>query len=384
MSPGIGVRLADATPWIVLDVVVPGLALFLLSRVCVMVAPGLGRRLARPALVFGLPLLLVASVVGHVTAPEAALALSDGVDFTAFVLCFPVGAVWLGALLYRLVRWLAGRGVTAPRQELTRAAEWLRLGAVMLTVAMLVGLVQWDAARDEVKATERRARDLRTTNRALEATEQKADEFARERTLLAEKVEVLHEIAPRSPEVAELRARLEARAGEYQIRILEWSSTSGEAGDVLLEHQVTLVGRRRARATQGFRVERTGKLSRLLTWQRITIRAGRATARLSSYSAPERETAPPRDACVHRRSKVWLWPYTAKVRVARAEVDGLCAERERHAETRALVDDFQSKRERLSELVLAIEKVRQGWRVPEIVVETEPPAEAPPLPTKTT
>jgi Tfp pilus assembly protein PilO len=383
VSPGIGVRLADATPWIVLDVLVPGLALLLLSRVWVMVAPGLGRRLGRRALVFGLPLLLVASVAGHVAAPEAALALSDGIDFTAFVLCLPLGAVWLGALLYRLARWLLGRRVAAPPRELTRAAEWLRLGAVMLPVAMAVGLVQWDAARDEVKATQRRALELRTTIRALEATERKADEFARERRLLAEKLEVLHEITPRSPEIAELVSRLQAQAGAYQLQILEWSSTAGEPGAVLLEHEITLVVVGELERVKDF-VLRTGKLSRLLTWQRITVRARRATARVSSYSAPERETAPPRDVCAHPRSKVWLWPYTAKVRVARAEVDSLCAERERHAETRAQVDDFQSRRARLTDLIQAIEKVRKEWRVPEIVVEEGPPPEAPPLPTKTT
>ena len=78
-----------------------------------------------------------------------------------FVLCLPLGAVWLGALLYRLARWLHGRGRAALPRELTRAAEWLRLSAVTACVVMVVGLVQWDAARDEVKVTQRRAGSLR-------------------------------------------------------------------------------------------------------------------------------------------------------------------------------------------------------------------------------
>lgn len=385
MSPGIGVRLADATPWIFLDVVVPGLALFLLSRVWGMVAPGLGRWLGRRVLAFGLPLVLVASVVGHVVAPAEALALSDGVDFTAFVLCFPLGAVWLAALLVRLTRWLLKREA-APRQGLTPAAEWLRVGAVTLPVLGIVGLVQWDAARDEVKATERRAGDLRKIVRALEATEQKAAEFARERELLAEKLEVLHRIVPRSPEVSQLVSRLESQAGEYGMQLLEWSSTAGEAGAVLQPHEVTLVLGGEVERLRDL-VERSHKLARLLAWRRITVRAGRATALVAFYSAPDKAPAPPRrDACTHPRGKVWLWPYTAKVRVARAEVDELCTERERLAATRAQVDEFQAGKARLQELVSAIEKVRESRSVPQVVSEPElrPPAEAPPLPTKTT
>lgn len=383
MSPGIGVRLADATPWIAIDCVVVGLALLLLSRVWVMVAPGLGRRLGRRVLVLGLPLLVVVSVVGHVAAPDEALALSDGVGFTAFVLCFLLGAVWLVSLLVRLVRWLAGRPAGAPSRELTRGSEWLRVVAVTLPVAMVVALVQWDAARDEVKAAEKRARDLRTSIRALEGTEKKADEFARERRQLAERIEVLHEITPRSPDVAALVSRLQARAREHEVQLLEWSSAPGPSGEVLVEHHVTLVLGGRLERLQEL-VARTGKMSRLLTWQRVTIRAGQATALVSSYSAPEREPARPRDSCVHARSKVWLWPYTEKVRVGRAEVDGLCAERERHAETRRQVEDFQAKRARLEELVLAIEKVRKAWRAPAIETEKESPAEAPVVPTKRT
>jgi Tfp pilus assembly protein PilO len=306
------------------------------------------------------------------------------VGFTAFVLCFLLGAVWLVSLLVRLLRWLAGIPLPAPVRELTRTSEWLRVAAVTLPVAMVVGLVQWDAARDEVKATEKRAKDLRTSIRALEGTEKKAEEFARERERLAERIEVLHQITPRSPDVADLVSRLEARAHEYEVQVVEWSSAAGESGQVLREHQVTLVLGGNLERLKDL-VARTQKMSRLLTWRRITIRAGQATALLSSYSAPEREPARPRDVCAHPRSKVWLWPYTEKTRVARVEVDALCAERERHAATRAQVEDFQSKRTRLEDLVLAIEEVRKAWREPAIETEKEsPPAEAPAVPTKRT
>jgi hypothetical protein len=151
VTPGIGVRLADATPWIAIDILVVGLAVALLTRVWGMVAPGVGRWLGRRVLGFGLPLLLLVSVVGHVVAPKEALALSDGVGFTAFVLCFLLGAVWLASLLVRLGRWLVVRPAAVPSRELTRSGESLRVGAVTLAVAMVVGLVQWDAARAEVR-----------------------------------------------------------------------------------------------------------------------------------------------------------------------------------------------------------------------------------------
>jgi Tfp pilus assembly protein PilO len=383
VSPGIPERLADATPWVTIDVLVVGLAFFLLSRVFGLVAPRLARTLTRRGLGLGLPLLLLVSVVGHVAEPEAALALSDGVGFTAFVLCFLLSGAWLAALLYRLVRRLLTRAAPARERSLTRGAEWRRVAAVTAPVAMVVALVQWDAARDEVKAIERRAQDLRTVIRALEATEKKSEEFARERERLEEKLDVLYAITPRSPELAPLVSQLEARAAEYGMSVLDWSSATGQTRDVLQEHRLTLVLEGSLERLSEL-VERTGRMSRLLSWQRIGVRAGRATATLSSYSVRETEAAPGRDSCVHPRSKVWLWPYTAKVRAARAEVDGLCAERARHDATRAQVDDFQSGRKRLEELVQAIEKVRQEWRVPPIVVERAPPAEAPPPPRKTT
>ena len=152
---------------------------------------------------------------------------------------------------------------------------------------------------------------------------------------------------------------------------------------MLVEQQLTLdLGGDLARLKD--LVERTRRMSRLLTWRRITIRAGRGKALISVYSAPERNAALRRDVCVHPRSKVWLWPYTEKVRVARAQVDELCTERQRHAETRAHVDEFQERKARLEGLILAIEKVHKDWRVPEIAVEDDTPAEAPGLPSKTT
>jgi hypothetical protein len=237
VSSRLAVRLADATPRVFLDVVVPGLMLFLLSRLWAMVAPGLGRRLGRRALAIGLPLLLVASVVGHVASPARALDLSEGVDFTAFVICLPLGIVWLGWLLLRLARRVLGQVRTVHARERTGAAEWFRVGAVTLLVFGLVALLQWDLGRDEAKALSRRAGDLNTMIRALEATEAKAAEFSREREQLAERVETLHLIVPRSPQLEELVSRIRRQASEYGIEIVEWSGTTDEGQGVLQGHQ---------------------------------------------------------------------------------------------------------------------------------------------------
>jgi Tfp pilus assembly protein PilO len=377
------VRLADATPRLFLDVAVPGLMLFLLSRLWVMVAPELGLRLGRRVLGIGLPLLLVASVVGHVAAPTRALQLSEGVDFTAFFVCLPLGIVWLGCLLLRLVRRLLGRTQAAQVRGLTRAAEWFRVCAVTLPVLGLVALFQWDLGRDEVKALSRRAEDLRKLVRALEATEAKAEEFAREREQLAERVKTLHLIVPRSPGLEELVSRIGRQASEYGIEIVDWSGAAGEDQGVLQGHPLTLVlsgdfGRLKEL------VERGEKLARLFVWERVRVGDSRATAHLVAYSAPDRPAAPSRDVCAHPISQVWLWPYTEKVRLARAEVDWLCADRSRHAETRAQVEDFNSTRARARELIEAIEKIREGRRLSEIVVEAEPPPEEVPVPSKKT
>src|SRR5262249_14708852 len=132
MTPDLAVRLADATPLVFMYVVVLEVTLFLLSRMWVMVAPRLGRRVARWALLLGLPLLLVASTVVHVAAPAAAQEVSEGVDFTSFFICIPLGVVWLGWLLYRLVRrLLAGRG-GARYSEATPTRPWYRRASMTL------------------------------------------------------------------------------------------------------------------------------------------------------------------------------------------------------------------------------------------------------------
>ena len=376
-------RLADATPRVFLDVVVPGLMLFLLSRLWAMAAPGLGRRLGRRALAIGLPLLLVASVVGHVASPARALDLSEGVDFTAFVICLPLGIVWLGWLLLRLARRVLGQVRTVRARELTRAAEWFRVGAVTLPVLGSVALLQWDLGRDEAKALSRRAGDLRTMVRALEATEAKAAEFSREREQLAERVETLHLIVPRSPQLEELVSRIRRQASEYGVEIVEWSGTTDEGQGILQEHPLTLVLSGDLRRLQDL-VQRGEKLARLFVWQSVRVGDDRATALLVAYSAPDRPAALSRDVCAHPVSQVWLWPYTAKLQIARAEVDQLCADRARHAATQAQVDAFTATRTRVRELIEAIEKVRDGRKPPEIVVEPAPPPAEEPVRPKTT
>jgi hypothetical protein len=383
VSSTLAVRLADATPRVFLDVVVPGLMLLLLAGLWAMAAPGLGRRLGRRVLAIGLPLLLVASTVGHVAAPAKALELSEGVDFTAFVISLPLGIVCLVWLVVRLARRILGRVGTVRARELTRAGEWFRVGAVTVPVLGMVALFQWDLGRDEAKALNGRAGDLRTMIRALEVTEAKAAEFSREREELAARVETLHLVVPRTPQLEELVSRIRRLASEYGIEVVEWSGTTDDGQGVLQAHQLSLVLSGDLGRLKDL-VQRGEKLARLVVWEAVRVRDARATALLVAYGAPDRPAASSRDVCAHPASQVWLWPYTAKLRIARAEVDELCADRARHATTQAQVDAFTAMRARVRELIAAIEKVRDGRRSPEIVVEPTPPPAEEPLRPKTT
>jgi hypothetical protein len=155
----------------------------------------------------------------------------------------------------------------------------------------------------------------------------------------------------------------------------ELSSSAGEVGDVLQEHVVVAALEGDMERLRDF-AERVRRAARLTRWHRLSVRDGTASVRLSIYSAPDRPSAGPGDACAHPRSKVWLWPYTARVGHARSEVDRLCAELGRHHATRVQVDDFRAKKSRLEDLVNAIERIRDRSPVPEVVRDAEAAATA--------
>ena len=82
--PGeLAIRLADATPLILADLVCLALVLFLTTRLWVAAAPALGRRVGRWSAATALPLGLVASVVAHAWTPQRARELSEALDITA-------------------------------------------------------------------------------------------------------------------------------------------------------------------------------------------------------------------------------------------------------------------------------------------------------------
>ena len=242
-----------------------------MSRLWVLVAPRLGRTLTRWCLLVGVPLVFVVSAVGHTVTPERALALSEGVGFAAFVVCFPLAAIWVVSLLVWVGRKLLRREAGAGRSLLPRSTEAIRIAAVTLPVVGLVGVVEWAAARDEVKAMEA-----------------------------------------------------------------------------------------------------------LFSWRRVSVSGKQATALLVVYSSPNpAPKAASRDICSVPLSNVWLWPYSARVSEPRAEVERLCVERSRYASTSARVDEFQARKARLEDLVLAVDEVMKDRKKPAVVIEGDPlPAEA--------
>ncbi len=377
MANSLAARLADATPWVLRDAFLIGLALFLMSRLWVLVAPRLGRTLTRWCLLVGVPLVFVVSAVGHTVTPERALALSEGVGFAAFVVCFPLAAIWVVSLLVWVGRKLLRREAGAGRSLLPRSTEAIRIAAVTLPVVGLVGVVEWAAARDEVKAMEARAADLRKSIRALEATEQRADEFEHEGQKLAQKLDVMSSIVPPAPALDELVERIERQAGEYGIRVLDWSSSLDQAVATLQEHQLTMVLDGKLENLKEL-MERSVKLARLFSWRRVSVSGKQATALLVVYSSPNpAPKAASRDICSVPLSNVWLWPYSARVSEPRAEVERLCVERSRYASTSARVDEFQARKARLEDLVLAVDEVMKDRKKPAVVIEGDPlPAEA--------
>ena len=248
---------------------------------------------------------------------------------------------------------------------------WIVLASASASVVALATFSQARLCTSETRAQGRRADALRKAIRALEVTEQKAEEFTRERQLLAEKLDTLRRITPRESAVEELIARLGAVASEFRLTVPHWSDGSGPAGDLLRQQWVRLVLEGDLRRLPEL-MERCHKLARLVTWLGASVHASRADARLWIYYAPDTKPVRLPDLCLHPPSNVWLWPYTAKVKTGRAEIDVLCAQQARHAETMAQVDDFEAKKSRLEELVAAIEKVRAERKLPEIQVDPVP------------
>jgi Tfp pilus assembly protein PilO len=375
-----GVRLADATPWVIADIVAAVAVGFLISRLWAAYAPVLGRRLGRHLVWVAVPLLCVVSVVAHVVAPERAQALTEGIDSTAILVALPLAMWWVGILAFRLARRVL-RGHQAPAgRSLERGAEWRRVALVLAPVVGLAILVQWGFCVDATEKLEKRGEKLKRMVRALEGTEAQADEFAHERQLLAERLEALYGITPRAPAVEELVKELSVLAADFDLSVVGWTSEPGRRDGVLQEHVVTLVLDGDVARLRDFAV-RSRRMVRLINWRRASIHERRATARLSVYSALEGPPARRADICrLSRENLIWLWPYTSKVEAARAEVEELCAEHAAHAGTVAQIDDFQAKKASLEDLIQAIEKVRAEDGLPEIVNEPEESGGAPPPP----
>jgi hypothetical protein len=369
----LAIRLADATPWVLLDVACLAALCFLVSRVWAAAAPRLGRKLSRLLLWVAMPVGLLTSVASHAAAPEKAKGLSNALDSTAFSVSVALSLWWLGVLAVRSVRHLLRRPSreAAVRQPL---AEWLRLGLASVPLAALVMLIQWDLSGDETKALGARAEATKKLLGALEVVDRRREEFGRERELIAAKLETLRRIVPPSHATQEFVNEVTALASTHGIEVREWRSSAGGVNGILREHLLVLevAGDMESLVALAGRSE---KMARLSAWQRANVQGGNALVEVTLYSAPDPPAKRPDDWCALRASEVWLWPYTAKVAAARLQLERLCGDVVRYAAVKREVDDVELKRARLQSLVDAIVKVTAS-RVPLKMIRDDAPRRA--------
>ncbi len=234
----LAIRLADATPLIIADLVCLSMIAFLTTRLWVAAAPALGRRVGRWSLAITLPLGLAVSVIAHAWVPQRASELSEALDATACFVAIPLGLWWVGALLVTWTRRLLRRqrvAVPAPRRS-----DWLRMGMATLPVVGLAVLIQWGVSREETKDLNARSDELRRMLRALEAVAVKHEEFFQERTRLDKHLENVHRIVPRAPDVEAFMVDLKPLAREQRIEMLGWTAGVNTTVGVLQQHSVTL------------------------------------------------------------------------------------------------------------------------------------------------
>jgi len=110
--------------------------LFLITRVCALAAPALGRTVSRWMLAAGIPAILVCALAGAAVLDrwpaEVEAVLATGL-LVALLLCL----VWIPALLVKAGRWAFRRGRAAPTATgPPRIAESFRLAGALTAVVV--------------------------------------------------------------------------------------------------------------------------------------------------------------------------------------------------------------------------------------------------------
>ncbi len=238
----------------------------------------------------------------------------------------------------------------------------LGLGLVALVIVTLVlagtWLAQYLRYREEQLLLAQALRANGEIHRALEATEAKSVEFHAEVAALADKLAVLRGIVPAAPDEGGFVDGLRGLCREHGVELKDWAVRTRRRDDLpwRTELALTLTGSASGLAAVGQHVER-GR--RLATWGPVTTHDSIATAVVTLYTLPGRGSAGPRRGDrMPGASRVWVWPYTGRVRAQRDALARLQAAVQEHASTLHEVDQLEARRQEFQLLVGIIETVR--------------------------
>lgn len=333
-------------------------ALFLATRMLVLVAPVGGRRLGRWLLGLGIPGLLVLGVAGRTLFDGGWEKVSESIGVAAVGLAIPLGLLWLVALAARLLRRVAGHRSRLPSRRRDRR-EGLRLavvgGLLFFIWSGLVLSAQWVRYEEERRAEAKTQGALRAQIRTLEATEEKADEFAEEAAALGERMSVLRQIIPERLDVLDFMDVYERECERHGLEVGVWRSSEAESSSVVrADIDIRLSGPPGALEPLGLRTER---MRRLAKWSVLGSGPRDHYVRVSVFAMPDPPPPTPSE-CMASTSHVWLWPFTQGLRSMRRDREPLCAALAGHEATRARVDAFLANRARFHTLVDEVERLR--------------------------
>jgi Tfp pilus assembly protein PilO len=231
-----------------------------------------------------------------------------------------------------------------------RPAAVITLGALLL-VAGLQHL-QFASERQQLDrcadAVRRRVSELEVVAAKLEEFKVAVEEQEASLSLLRQQI-------PQSLESPTFLLHLQRLAREGGIVIDGWTRTRSHS-ELFDRAEITL---RLTGAPQGLAhlAERVEGSSRLAIWRTRHTDPRGATATVSIYAVPPAAEPPPR-LCAAEQTRVWLWPYTTRLRPLRKEIQYRQA-RMRELEVVRVQVDALSRRRRLNE---RLARVRERLR----------------------
>lgn len=356
-APEIAGQLAGGGTLAILDIIVFGTMLFLVSRAWLAAAPVFGRQAARAVLLYGLPALVLLCFSGHWIVGPWWGPRAEAFQLTALTLDIPLLLFWVICLAARAIRRALRRGPKMAERGEPRRWERVAFGAVTVALCLLAWCAQWYLYVDEAGVLARQTKQVGQTVTHLEVVANKPEEFAKEDRQLGAKIHIVQEILPESMDVHGFMEAYEAVPPLFGLAIERWSAK--EAATVPLQRaDITLrltgpVPRLPELAAK------TSRLARLVEWRLVDSAAtAEATVVLSIYALPRGLGDVAVDSCGAPTSRVWLWPYTARLAGRRGELAGVCARLARLRPVREQVDAFMAARAYLDRVIKTIVKLR--------------------------